>query len=71
MGSWRGNEHCEHCANLTISRASFEASNNPSAADLSISGDTGLFGSDFRRGRELVLRGREDMNVTWSSQRSG
>jgi hypothetical protein len=68
MGSWSGYEHCGHCANLTISRASLEASSNPSALQVSTLEDSVCFDMGVRTGRELLLRGDEDMNGTWSGE---
>jgi hypothetical protein len=54
-GSWRGYEHCGHCASLTIRRASFEGSSGASCSMVLRLEEEVLERGD-RSGRELLLK---------------
>lgn len=54
-GSWKGYEHCGHCANLTIRRASLEASSGASRSMMLRLEDDVLERGD-RSGREVLLK---------------
>jgi hypothetical protein len=60
-GSCRGYEHSEHCASLTICRASLEASRGPLSSVMSRIEVSGTLGR-IRRGNGALLRGLEDIN---------
>jgi hypothetical protein len=60
-GSWRGYEHCGHCASLTICRASLEASRGPLSRVMSRVEVSGTL-VRVRRGKGVLLRGMEDIN---------
>jgi hypothetical protein len=68
-GSCRGYGHCGHCASLTISRASLEASRGPFSGVMSMVEVSGTLGMD-RRGKGVLLRGMEDITSRFVQETS-